>query len=289
MIWFLWAVLGSVFAAALSESNRILRFDAQILNAWRATFGAVLLALAIPYMQWPTDRFFYIVAGLDGIVAGIGMVFFFILSARKTGRVSSMILPMAAISAYLTWWMMHPELRPELVDNPFQVLVACVSMTIVCVAMQLLRENDASLESFLIVLPVGISFGIIDSLTKGVFLEHDLIGMALSYSFVAMCCCALTSWLAVIPEPLGGRRNKIVDPKMFTGAFWCAFFTVGITVAEVMALRIAPNPALPGILMVLTPLWLFGFNFLRKVEDDVSLTASILILVGAVGLLLSTF
>ena len=58
--------------------------------------------------------------------------------------------------------------------------------------------------------------------------------------------------------------------------------------ASVLALSAAPNPALPSLLMALTPLWLFAYNHVRKVNDEVSLPASALIIAGSVGLLLST-
>ena len=290
MTWFLWALVASICAAGLAECNRVFRQDPQMMNAWRSTIAVALLAIAIPHMDWPDGRWFYIVAGLDGIVTAIGMIFFFYLAAQKTGRVSSMILPLAAASAYLTWWMMMPELRPDLMENPFRVLLASISATLVLIAMQRVRDNDSSWESFLIILPVGISFGIIDALTQFVLgTYYNVYNVALAYAFLALCLCAICAWIAAIPKPIGAPLHRtIISKDLLWAGFWGGFFTVGMTLSSTFSLSIAPHPAMPGIIMAFTPLWLYGVNFLRKTPDDVSLPASILIVLGAVGLLLSS-
>ena len=289
MMWFIWALGASFCAAALAESNRIFRLDAQLLNAWRSTFGAALIAIAIPYMEWEQTRNFYIVAVLDGIVTAVGMIMFFYLAAKKTGRVSSMILPMAAVGAYLTWWMIAPGERPILNDHPGKVLTATLSAVMVFLALQKVRDNDSSWESFIIVLPVGIAFGIIDALSKAVMgHDYNIYTPALTYAFIALVICAIVSWLATIPIPAGGRQTKLFDKKLLWGAFWCGFWTSGMVLAGVFALSLAPHPTMPGLVMAITPLWLFALNVARHVDDDVSIPASILILVGAIGLLLST-
>lgn len=289
MTWFIWAVFASFCAAALAESNRIFKLDAQMLNAWRSTIATGLMAIAWPYMDWPDTRNFYLVATLDGAVTAAGMVMFFLLAARRSGRVSSMILPMAAFGAYVTWWMMKPAERPDLMENPFQVLLAALSFTLVCISFQKIRDNDASWDSFLIVLPVGLSFGVIDALTKEVLGDGThLYKTALSYTFVSVVACTIFSWIAAIPHPLGGRPSTFWNGKLLWGSFWCGFWTVGMMLAGVFSISAAPNPSLPGLVMALTPIWLFALNYVRKVNDEVSIPASILILLGATGLLLST-
>jgi hypothetical protein len=289
MTWLVWAVISSLCAAALAESNRIFKLNAQMLNAWRSTIALVLMAATIPYMQWPDTRSFYTVAIIDGIVTAIGMVMFFYLAAKKTGRVSSMILPMAAFAAYMTWWMMRPLERPDLTENPFQVLLAVLSFVIVCFSFQKLRDNDSGWDSFLIVLPVGLSFGVIDALTKDVLeTEGNIYQMILSYTFLSLLTCTVTAWIAAIPKPLGGRPTGFWNGYLLWGSFWCGIWTVGMVLCGAFALSLAPNPSLPGLVMVLTPLWLFALNFIRKVEDDVSIPASLLILIGSAGLLIST-
>ena len=260
-----------------------------MLNAWRSTFAMGMIALALPYMDWPGDRDFYIVSLLDGVVTAAGMVMFFYLAARKSGRVSSMIIPMSAFAAYLTWWMMRPLERPDLMEHPFQVVLAVSSFTLVCIAFQKVRDNDASLDSFLMVLPVGLSFGVIDAMTKAVLGDGQAhYSLALAYTFLSVIMCTITAWGAAIPTPLGGRPTGFLDGKLIWGGFWCGFWTVGMMLSGVLSLSAAPNPSLPALIMVLTPLWLFALNYIRQVKDDVSIPASLLILAGAVGLLLST-
>lgn len=127
MFWFLWALAASLCAAALAESNKVFKLDATMLNAWRSTFATALLCTAVPFMIWPHDKWFYVVACLDGAVTAAGMVMFFYLAARQSGRVSSMILPLAAIGAYVAWWMLMPGERPSMTAHPEKVAISVIS------------------------------------------------------------------------------------------------------------------------------------------------------------------
>lgn len=289
MTWFLWALAASFCAAALAECNRIFRLDAQMMNAWRATIGVGLLLVAIPYMEWPTGKWFYIIATMDGVVTAIGMILFFRLAMKRTGRVSSMIIPIAAISAYMLWWMMMPDQRPDLHKDTFKVFLATMSATTVMIAFQKVRGNDANWESFLIVLPVGAAFGIMDALAKLILeAQPHAYRTSMAYGFLEMVACAVGAWLAAIPKPAGGRTMGFFNKDLLWGAFCAGFFTVGMALFSIFALTLAPHPAMPGIIMTCTPIWLYILNHIRNTEDDASLAASALIVLGAIGLLLST-
>jgi hypothetical protein len=292
MTWFLWAVIASFCAAAMAESNRILRLEPAMLNAWRSFFAAALLAVAFPFMIWPTwgdNAPFYIVAGIDGITAAIGMIMLLRLAMRKTGRVTSMMLPIAAIGAFITWWLIAPHERPTLVEQPIPVIASVFSLLTICLALQKVRANDTSWESFMIVMPIGIVFGIVDALTQKVMGNtFGVYAHAIAYTFISLVFCAVTAWLAAVPKPAGGRPYGFFHGKLLWGGFWCGFWTAGMFLASVFALATAPNPALPGIILALTPLWLFVWNRVRGQADDASPWASVVIIIGAVGLVLSS-
>jgi hypothetical protein len=292
MSWFLWAVVSSFCAAALSESNRHFRLDPQMLNAWRSTVAAALLAAALPFMEWPSlseNTGFYVVAAIDGVTTAIGMVVFFWLALRKTGRVTSMTLPLAAVGAYVTWWLLMPSERPVLVDSPGRVYIAVLSILMIILAVQKVRVNDSGWESFMLVLPIGLVFGIVDALTKWVMGEdYNSYAMGVSYSFLSMVICAVAAWVAAMPKPPGGRTIGFFDGKLLWGSFWCGFWTAGLFLSAVFSLSQAPNPTYPGILLALTPLWLYALNYYRKQDDDASPVPGFLIVVGAALLLAST-
>ncbi|MBP9867462.1 MAG: hypothetical protein KBC88_00845 [Alphaproteobacteria bacterium] len=292
MSWVIWALLSSLFAAVLAESNKKYRLDAQMLNAWRSTFGALLFSAAFPFMIWPSiseNIGFYVVAALSGIVSGGGMVMFFWLAARRTGRVTSMVLPLAAIGSYVLWWLMMPEERPVLTESPFKILLAIISALTICLALQKVRENDAGWESFMIVLPLGLALGAVDALTKWAMGgAYNIYALAVAFSFLSMVVTAGVAWIAAIPVPAGGRPMKFTDLRLLWGGFWCGFWSAARFLAGVFALSGAPNPTLPGIFLALTPMWLYGLNYLRREPDESAPIPGFLIMLGAVGLLLST-
>lgn len=290
--WFFWAVLATFCMAVIAQFNHSRRLDPQFLNAWHSTFAAMMLAAGLPFMIWPEwseHKNFYIVAIISGLVMALGMVCFFWLSLRRTGRVTSMIIPIAAVGAYVTWWLLVPESHPVLLEHPGKVYLSIFSILIVCFAIQRVRANDASWETLTYVLPIGLAFGTRDAFTKWVVgAELYVYATAMTYTFISVSVWALMAWLAAWPRPAGGRKIKPFNGTLLWGSFWCGFWTVGMLLSGVIALTLSPNPAYPGLIMAVTPLWLYAYNYIRGIADEVSPAAGAMIMLGAVGLLLST-
>ena len=294
--WFVWAVLGSLFMALIAQFNHKRKLDPQLLNAWHSTFAALMLLAAFPVMIWPdwdARKSFYIVAALIGLVMAGGMVVFFWLAVRRTGRVTSMVIPLAAIGAYATWWLVVPESRPVLLENPGKVYLSVFSILIVCFAMQKVRSNDAGWETFMFILPVGLIFGVRDAFTKWVVgAELHVYATAITFTFISVTVWALMAWVAAMPKPAGGRpghkKNKFFDLDLLWGSFWCGLWTVAMLASSVIALTLAPNPAFPGIVMAMTPVWLYAYNYFRGVSDEFLSLPGAMIMLGAIGLLIST-
>jgi hypothetical protein len=292
MSWFFWAVIASIAAAILAELNRVFRQEPQLLNAWRSTIATIMLAAAIPFMDFPafdTHKSFYLVAAIDGAVMAIGMILFFQLAQQKAGRVTSMVLPLAAVGAYITWWVIAPHDRPHLIEEPVKVITAIFSLLLIILAMQKIRGHDASWESFMILLPIGIAFGVVDALTKYVMGESvDVYALSMAYTFFSAIICAVVAWGAVFKEPEGGRTVKFMDRQLLWAGFWAGFWTALMFLASNFAVTLAVNPTYAGIVMAMTPIWLYLYNHFRRVPDSTSPVASFLIMLGAIGLLLSS-
>jgi hypothetical protein len=290
--WFFWAVLSTFCMAVIAHFNHRRRLDPQLLNAWHSTLAAVILLAAFPFMIWPewdAHKKFYLVAVAGGFIMAFGMVFFFWLSLRRTGRVTSMIIPLAAVGAYATWWLLAPDSRPRLLEHPFKVYLSVLSILVVCFAIQKVRANDASWETFIFILPIGLVFGARDAFVKWVVgSEMHIYATAITFTSISVSVAALMAWIAAMPRPPGGRKTRFFEPSLLWGSFWCAFWTVGMLLSGIIALIRAPNPAYPGIVMALTPLWLYAYNYLRGETDEGSPVAGAFIMLGAVGLLLST-
>lgn len=294
--WFFWAVLGTICMAIIAQFNHSRKLDPQLLNAWHSTFAAGMLMSAIPFMLWPSwevHKSFYIVAVMHGLVMACGMVVFFWLALRRTGRVTSMVIPVSAVGAYIAWWLIVPESRPVLTEHPAQVYISIISILIISFAIQKARANDASWETFIYILPVGLAFGTRDAFTKWVVgAEMHVYATAMAFTLISVCVWACMAWVAAMPRPAGGRpgsrKRKFFDEHLIIGSFWCGFWTVGMLLSGVISLTLAPNPSYPGIIMALTPVWLYAYNYVRGVRDELSPLPGALIMAGAVALMLSS-
>lgn len=290
--WFPWAAFSSLCMAVIAQFNHARRLDPQMLNAWHATVAAGLLLVAIPFMIWPEwdgHKRFYGAAVVNGLVLAVGMVGFFWLALKKSGRVTSMVIPLAAITAYATWWLVVPESHLNLMQDPAKIYLSVFCILGVCLAIQRVRSNDASWDTFIIVLPISIAFGIRDALVKMVVgAEMHVYATAMAFTLISACVWAAMAWLAAMPQPPGGRKTHFFNARLLWGSFWCGFWTVCMLFSGIIALTKAPNPAYPGLVMALTPLWLYAYNYLRGVHDDVSPVAGAIIIVCAIGLLYTT-
>ncbi len=85
-----------------------------------------------------------------------------------------------------------------------------------------------------------------------------------------------------------GGGYKFFDLDLLWGSFWCGLWTVAMLASSVIALTLAPNPAFPGIVMAMTPVWLYAYNYFRGVSDEFSPLPGAMIMLGAIGLLIST-
>lgn len=288
MQWFFLAFLASIFTACLAEINRTLKLESNILNAWRASFASVVLAFFYPWMRWPDDRMFYIIAGIDGAVNLIAIFMFLYLAAKKTGRVTSMSIPVSVMFSFFLSWMFVPENRLDIVEHPIRAGFFWLSIIVMFTALQKIRRNDNSWDSFVFVLPVGMLFGAM------FFLRSMIIGpletvfpQALSYTFVVSIVCAALAWVRVAFMPSHESERLLFDPRMLLGGAVCGVSWASMFMALLVAIAWAPNPAFPAMLLSLTPVWLLAYNKLMRIPDDASPAASMVMVAGAIGLLLS--
>lgn len=286
-MWFALSLISSAFAASLAEANRVRKHDAVLLNAWRATFAAILLAFLFPWMAWPDDRSFYIVAAIDGLTAVVGMTLFFLLAARQSGRVTSMSIPFSVMVAYLGGWLALPAGRPDFMAHPVQSGVSALAVAAMFFFLQKIRRNDNSWDSFRLVLPMGVMFGVMFVVRKIILghVEH-LFPIALSYTFVTALACALASWaLAALRL---NRGDVLLPSGMALSGFVCGLFWTAMFLTMLMAMAVASTPALPAALMTLTPVWLLVYNRLRRIPDDASPRASLGMIAASAVLLLAS-
>ena len=197
-----------------------------------------------------------------------------------------MYIPIATITAFGFWYIFAPHEFFSLLNNPLRATGVSLSMILAVFAMQFIRKNDYGWAVFMKVLPIGLVFGLVDVGAKIVFLEGvDVFRGALTFNFVSFGVTSLVSLLIFI------NRRSFSDPLVWDRrVLWAGFISgalsVGALFCALVAIAYAPNPAFPGVVMILAPFWIFLLHKHLKVPDNANPYAGILIIFSAIGLLI---
>lgn len=283
MIWIVLALLHSVFRAAFVETSRVFGDDRRVGAFLQALFGFVFLLPAVFFVPWPVDLHFYLAATGVALIFTIGTLIQLELSAQKSGRVSSMYMPLEALIAAIIWILIFSPAWQDYLSHPALTGGIALGFIIASVALLKLRPQDVSWQSFLLVAPIGITYAIAGVVTKIALPETMLPSMAITFVIVNFAVMALILGLA-----LGSKRK--LTRRTFSGRALATGLGAGLLSALafgsfVMGVAYAPNPGYISAVVMLLPVWLLAWHKARGIEDRADIKTAALVVVGLALLL----
>lgn len=287
MIWIVAALLNSVLAAANAEVNRRFKQEPFRLNMWRTLLASIIwLPLAL-IQEWPTSPLFYTTAVFCGLTIIIGNMIMNDLSARMNGRVAVLHIPIKAILVFAAWPLVDEAARHHMLsEEPWQVMAGLVFFGIMVISINAMRRNDASWAALRALVPVIVLYSASDIAGRLVLDPAQLSSHLIVYLFVATAVSAgfslmLYPWR---PKP----EQPLFDKNLFQAAGWAGVISTLNHACFFIGLALAPNPAYVSMIALIAPAWLFVYHRLFNIPDNASPWASIVLIMGAVGLLVVT-
>lgn len=282
--WMLFALIGSLFQAGFVEANRVFKVDGRVLNFWHVIIILILFLPAIPYMAWPSDRMFYVLALIVAFGMTISMQILFNLARNHNGRVSSMYLPLEVVVTYGLWMTFFPDSITSFQNSFIAQNGTYLAFCLFSIALLLIRRNDIGWTAFMAVIPVAIFFAIRAVLTKVALMDvgPDIIGHTLTFTFVIYL--GILPFAAFLLNAEGGFGKKASLPPI-KASIMCAFFAVASLVFYVIGVHQAANPAYVTMIFMLVPVWLLVLHILTGVRDDASPWAGMVMIAGAMILI----
>lgn len=283
--WMFFALVGSLFQAAFVETNRVFRADARLLNFWHVVLVLVLFIPLIPYMAWPEQRSFYVLAVIVAFGMGISMQILFSLARHHNGRVSSMYMPLEVVMTYGLWFAFYPPAIEVYQADPYKQTGIFLAFCLFSISLLLIRRNDIGWNAFIAVIPVAVFFGLRAVLSKIAMLvgaESDIVGHTLTFTFII--------YLAILPlagfllMANGGFAKRAPLPPLKAG-FLCAVFSLLSFLCFMMGVNLAANPAYVVMMFMMVPVWLLLLHILTGVKDDASPWAGMVMIAGAAVLI----
>lgn len=287
MYWAIFGIFHSIFRAIFAEVNRVFKVDSWQLSFWHACVAVIILLPFVAFMDWPADVNFYLAAVLVALILSVGIVIQLNLSSEKKGRVSSIAIPLEAISAALIWIMVMPYMIPYYADDPIMTVSVISAFALASVALFFLRATDFTWQAFFVVAPVGITYAVAGVVTKMVIPEAQIVPAALSFvliNYVIMTIVIGMVLLAKRKADAGLYDKRMIKAGALTGVFsTMAYLTFVVSVVY------APNPGYTSILAALVPVWLMWYHELRLEEDKAKPLAGLLIVASVILLITSTW
>lgn len=290
MIWGLFALFAGWGYCVQSELNKHFKIDGFQLNTFRSLFAAVMMIPLIPFMEWPSVPGYYLVIILEGAISVVGMMVQYNLAAKHNGRVSNLHQPIAIMLTFAFWLIWDASQRMFLVENPDKSLGILLCFAVFVGSLQFIRRGDSGLQILLSVIPVAVLYSLMSVVSK-IAMEHGdtLFGMAMNFVFLSN----IVMFLISIPVFISLRMKKdatefSIDKKFIKASGSIAFFHTISWVLAAVAIILTPNPAYPGFITGLAPVWFMIYYWFRKQEDNASPWAGLALSVAALMLMFFT-
>ncbi|NQZ14473.1 MAG: hypothetical protein HRT94_06605 [Alphaproteobacteria bacterium] len=125
MLWFVFALLHSVFQAVFNELNRSFKMDSWQLNFLHCAFSTLLLLpvlfFGLPVMSWTLLAASLVIAS----ILTIGCQAQIYMAAKHNGRVGSIFRPVSIFVAFVLWIGFFPETAKEYMEDPLSLVSYC--------------------------------------------------------------------------------------------------------------------------------------------------------------------
>ena len=287
-MWFLLALIYSWLYAISIEVNKHYPFDGLLTVIWRSFFATLAMALFIPFMYWPSDPVYYVVALLcvcSGIWARQRL---FNIVIKHNSRVACLQLPIAIVITFIAWLAIDADEQARMLHEPIYAIGATVAIMLVIPSVMNIKKNDTSWSAIRVVAPIGFVYAFMGVFTKLVLdTGHSSFEIAVNWVFLNN----IGTLMLGIPLLLRRRQKDGLDlrPKNIEkAALIGSSLHTTAWVFSALAVIYTPNPAYPAILGAMIPLWFSVYYKLFKIPDDFSPVAGTLLATSAVILLLVT-
>lgn len=283
MLWFLTALVASLAQAVTFDVNRTLQMNAVVLVYWRSLLS---LPLFLPTL-WFVDLqaltpAFWLVCGYAAISAALGLTIQSYLSARGGGRVASLVMPLKVLFAFLMWLAIDEAYRHGLVAEPIKAFLLGLCFISSVLAMNFMRRSDMGLLTLLLIVPDALLYALYDVLAKYVLEINFDLNALLAFALLCNVFVAILMQLMVFWPIRRGVPIRPI-PHQFWQASKLAVLSAICWVLMPLSLVLAANPAYPGMVMMLAPVWLTLYYRVAGIKDEAHPWAGFVMVVAALG------
>lgn len=272
MTWLIYAAVACATVCGAIEITRRSRINGFEVTLYRCLISGFLLLPVVPYMVWPADPRFYLMAGITAFVYAWANIIMSNLAAKGGGRVAMMFQPLAIFLTYSVWLAIRPEQFAILQQEPQQLGLTIACFSILFISLHFIRRNDYAWSSLMTIAPVGIGFAIV-YIAQKLFLDTPDGGLGMILAILL-----IGNFGQVVALPLLGRfRVKTQELQIMHHATFPIIPISAIAILHMIswgtlmhAMQIADNPGYPVAIMALAPVVFHLYYWVRGWKDNAS-------------------
>lgn len=294
MTWVTFSLMASVMAAVMTQINHHLQMRPSLVILLRSVFTLILVGPIVAQIVWPQNSGFFVYFMLAALCAFAGDLILFEAARRHGGRLTSMFMPVKIIAAFLLWAVIDRVFLAQFFQTPLTSTGILLFLLLSVYAIASLRNCDTSWPAFKKVFLVGIFYTLLDVFIKLGMTGTNFSETALLFVFIrALIGVPIAVVMLRYQRENGVRQNWreiTTDKRAFllgVGALLGGISVVN-SYSINMGIGLSPNPGYVSVLLLLSVVWLSGYNRLRGYDDRASVKNIALLVVSAAGLILLT-
>jgi len=286
MIWFVYAVIHTIFQAIFVELNRIYKIDSWQLNFLHSLFGLAFMLCLFPFISWQWDGQIIFAGLLVSSISTIGCQAQIYMSSQHNGRVASMWRPVATLVSFVMWIALFPETASEYMNDTPTLIAILISFSLSIFSFVLIRRNDIAFRAFLMIAPIGVLYGLVAVVSKFVLPAENGLAEALSLAFYIYFFMTIFSFGGVLAKK---RLSKeLVSPRFIKAALAIGSSSAIAYIFVLLSFATASNPGFTSVVGMLCPVLIMFYHRLRGIKDDASPWAGFVMIAGAIILAYAT-
>lgn len=286
MLWFVFALLHSIFQAIFSEINRSLKIDSGQLNFLHCAFSTLILSpiifLNIPSISWVLLAASLVIASILTI-GGQSQMY---MASKYNGRVGSMYRPVSIFISFVLWVGLFPETAHRYMERPLSINLILTSFALVIFSIVLIRKNDIGWQTFIVMAPVGVLYGLTTVISKYVLDADQNLIQILYFALLVYFFMFIFSSSALVVR--GKFNHNIFSALNIKAGLVISVASVLSYVFIILSVVLSPNPSFPSVVGSLVPVWIMLYHYIVGVKDNASPVAGLVMVVASILLVIAT-
>jgi hypothetical protein len=284
-MWWVMALVSSVFAATFFTSNQYFKMPSVTLVFWRGLIPFLAITPVLFFIDWVENPYFYVIVGLSGFVALFSDAWKVRGSARYGGGITTRMEPFDIWLVFIAWLAMDSVHRMELFQQPIKFTGIMVVFAVATIAVNILKKCDISKEAIVYFIPAILAGAALSLVNKTAMDMSALASGVFIYSWIQGLVISSTS-LIIHAVRKDMSVSDLFKGKLLLAGLFMGFIMLLANLTKNVAMSFTENPAYVVAIISTAPFWVSVFYKLTGHEEKADVRTGLIFVLSAMALVL---